>query len=200
MAAPTITHPQPDPADRIPRAPLTEQPESGSYTDSRGRQRKFRRINRPLSERFWLKVHKTDSCWLWTGHIATTGYGQVGVDGRKVNNAHRVAWELAVGPVPDGEFVLHRCDNRACVNPHHLFLGSARDNLLDCISKGRFRHVPGQSEKKLTLEMRCAIRERANAGEPAAALANEYGVSPVTIRRLVARKTYAGDTGPERQG
>lgn len=81
-------------------------------------------------------------CWLWTGCVTPKGYGYVGP---KVSSgsrfAHRISWEAANGPVPDGMFVLHRCDNPPCVNPAHLFLGTARDNTEDMVRKGRMKAV-----------------------------------------------------------
>ncbi len=89
-----------------------------------------------LEERFWSKVTKTHSCWLWTGAKKIDGYGQFGVL-NKTQQAHRVSWELHYSPIPPGLHVLHRCDNPPCVNPAHLFLGTNADNVKDRIEKGR---------------------------------------------------------------
>lgn len=75
-------------------------------------------------------------CAEWTGARSRGGHGQIGIDGRRVGT-HRVAWTLAYGPIPDGMFVCHRCDNPPCVNPAHLFLGTALDNMRDMVTKGR---------------------------------------------------------------
>lgn len=95
---------------------------------------------------FWAKVQKTDTCWLWTGGIdRRIGYGQVSLFGRSVK-AHRYAWVLHRGPIPDGLFVCHTCDVRHCVNPAHLWLGTNLENMRDAQAKGRLRRrVSGAS-------------------------------------------------------
>jgi hypothetical protein len=94
-------------------------------------------------ERFWKHVHKTDGCWEWTGyslpfpnHPELRGHGQIRIDDRAVY-AHRFSYELHNGPIAEGVLVLHRCDNRACVRPDHLFEGSHKDNTIDAMRKGR---------------------------------------------------------------
>lgn len=94
---------------------------------------------RSLAARFWAKVNKTPTCWLWTANRLPKGYGVINVGGRAGSQqlAHRVSWELHFGPIPDGLWVLHRCDNPPCVRPDHLFLGTVQDNVDDMVTKGR---------------------------------------------------------------
>lgn len=94
------------------------------------------RRSRSAAERFWPKVDKSGDCWLWTGATYPSGYGEFMFD-TSIVAAHRAAWRLTRGSIPEGTLVLHRCDVRACVNPAHLFLGSQLDNMRDMAHKGR---------------------------------------------------------------
>lgn len=97
-------------------------------------------------DKFWSLVNKTDGCWLWTGGTAgrpTHRYGALTFNGRRHCKAHRVAYELVKGPIPDGQKVLHRCDVTLCVKPDDLFLGTQTDNMQDCAAKGRLNTING---------------------------------------------------------
>ena len=91
------------------------------------------------TERFLAKVDQSGECWLWTATKHVFGYGSFGHKGKKVG-AHRMSYELFVGPIPEGMFVLHRCDVPECVKPDHLFLGDQKANLADMTKKGRRRN------------------------------------------------------------
>jgi len=86
----------------------------------------------PLADRFWMKVAKGPGCWNWTGSLVTAGYGSImeRVDGRNHHHvAHRLSYELMVGPIPEGMMIDHRCFNRKCVNPEHLRLATHKQNM-----------------------------------------------------------------------
>lgn len=87
-------------------------------------------------ERFWSKVEKSDGCWTWIAGCDPQGYGTFGLDG-KVQKAHRVSYQLAIGPIPAGAHVLHSCDNPPCVRPDHLRAGTRSDNMRDKVARGR---------------------------------------------------------------
>ena len=97
---------------------------------------------------FWSWVDKgdEDDCWEWKGG-KTEGYGQLNYHGVQ-SRAHRIAWELKNGEIPDGMYICHSCDNPSCCNPNHLFMGTAKDNTDDCISKDRHRAVDSWGEPR----------------------------------------------------
>ncbi len=150
-----------------------------------------------VAERFWAKVaviEDEDSCWEWQAYRMPNGYGILSVNRRPVG-AHRFAWELAEGPIPEGLCVCHTCDNRRCVRRSHLFLGTLADNIADMIAKGRDRHRAPRGEDSphavvTEAEVR-AIRLRIADGETQAQLAREHGVTISAVNRMWKRKSWA---------
>lgn len=148
-----------------------------------------------FTTRFWAKVRKDpDGCWIWTASATGTGfkYGQVMWRARYATpqKAHRVAWILTNGDIPDNLKVLHKCDVPLCVNPNHLFLGTQAENLIDARMKGRLRPT-GPRTATLTYEDRVAIYLAPAARGVVMALAREYGVTKSCIS-LIRRGRFAG--------
>lgn len=148
---------------------------------------------------FWAQVQKGHDCWLWTGltngRHSKGGYGHIRRGRRRWEQAHRVSWELTNGPIPNGLYVLHHCDNRLCVRPEHLFLGTQKDNLKDCVRKGRakFAHVPGERNGRAKLTGIQAVRIRAlyaDGGWTHVSLARLLGVSKSLIGAILLRQLW----------
>lgn len=130
--------------------------------------------------RFWSKVKKADGdgCWEWAGSLDTKGYGNFNVDGSS-RRASKVAYEMAHGVSTLGVHVLHRCDNRKCVRPDHLFLGTNADNVADKVAKGR-------QSMKLKPESVVALRGRyAAGGVTQRQLADEFGIGQAQVSRII---------------
>ena len=159
---------------------------------------RFKTLQQRFDEKYMPEPNS--GCWLW---IAVTrgvpAYGAIKVNGKTVK-AHRVSWELANGPIPEGEgyhgiCVLHRCDNPLCVNPDHLFLGSNRDNQIDCSNKGRNKQQHGgeNSQAKLSNADAEEIREHYDYKQfTMREIGDYYGVAPQTINRVVHYQRYGG--------
>lgn len=133
----------------------------------------------PLDQRFWLKVAKSDGCWLWTASLDISGYGLIrrGSRGTKTEKAHRVSWELTNGPIPAGLLVLHRCDVRACVRPDHLFLGTNQDNTQDANDKGRLVKGERSPHVKLMDADVIAVRRLLASGLKQRDVGARFGIS-----------------------
>lgn len=152
-------------------------------------------VTRPLPERFWEKVHRGDGCWEWQAFVQpNSGYGTITVDGKSLR-AHRVSYELNIGPIPVGLHVLHTCDNPRCVRPDHLFTGNQGDNVRDMHAKGRHRggNRPGEGhpQAKLTDADVAAIRQRYLPRDGSGAqIMREYGISSSHLSHIVSRKLW----------
>lgn len=150
-----------------------------------------RKGRRSVYERLMSHVVKSEGCWGWDGYIDNFGYGRLMMPGGPVR-AHRLSYVLHSGEIPKGKYVLHRCDNRVCTNPDHLYVGTAADNAADMVSRGRrYTGVPDVGEAhhqaKLTESAVLAIRA---ANESTHELAHRYGVSASAIGLVKRRVTW----------
>ena len=156
------------------------------------------------AEEFWQNVERGPGCWLWTGATSPKGYGRVWFNG-KTRRAHRVAWLLTNGPIPDGMKVLHSCDAPQCCRPDHLFIGTDRDNMEDRGRKGRTacgerqgawtrpECVPRGEQHGMSKTTEVDVREmrrRKALGETYQAICLAFGLHWQTVWRIVHRKSW----------
>lgn len=152
-----------------------------------------------LTERFWrsVAISGPEECWLWQ-RSTHGGYGILGnsVAARRAGMlnmvaAHRLSWEIHNGPVPPGQWVLHRCDVRACVNPRHLFIGTWEDNVADMLRKRRNVRGSRHGMAKLTEAKVSAIRRLSANGHSARDLSWLFSVSYASITRVARGETWS---------
>jgi len=158
----------------------------------------------PIEIRFWSKVNKTETCWLWTASLNKFGYGAFGIGTRASAAkssawalAHRWAYEATYGPIPSDRYVLHRCHIRACVRPDHLYLGTQADNMRDMVEAGHNHRMAGEDHPRAKLTaasvrlIRMAYQDQARQID----LARRFGVSPEAIANIVhGRRWIEGET------
>ncbi len=154
----------------------------------------------PNGAKFWANVPMTegpDACWLWLGKLASDGYPQACYKGKGMR-AYRAMWLALKGPIPPGRnnYVCHRCDVRNCVNPNHLFLGTARDNNRDCAAKGRNRGGHGVGTK-LTRDDVVRILRLSMEGVTGYELSKRYRVGALTIYGILRGKRWVHVPRPE---
>jgi hypothetical protein len=147
-----------------------------------------------LEQRLWnqiIKTDNTDDCWNWVGPVNSKKYGSLclatkrkGVRKSTRFYAHRLAWELTNGPISDGLFVCHKCDNPRCCNPNHLFLGTPKENVEDMILKGRY------CKHRLRKQQIKDIRNEYANGASQQEIATKYNVPYKVIHRVIFRKTW----------
>jgi hypothetical protein len=155
------------------------------------------KMDEKLLKRFFDKVNKTPTCWLWTGAKAC-GYGQIGLDG-KLEFSHRLSYEHFVGEIPPTLCVLHECDNPSCVNPGHLFLGTKKNNTSDMIRKSRdnfnFKNnlTRGAKNTNVVLSEEQVLEIKRLLQDPlhvCLEIANRFKVSPSTINQIKKGDTW----------
>jgi len=147
-------------------------------------------VEQRVRNRFWAKVNKTETCWLWTGaDDGSEGYGKF-EEGGMWHRAHRLSYKWHNGALVPGLVILHNCDNPKCIRPDHLIQGTQKENMQDMVRRGRARK-PGVPFRKLTPEQACDIYI---SQEPTRALARHYDMYPSSIRAIKQGKTYKAAT------
>ncbi|MHB8406240.1 MAG: HNH endonuclease [Gammaproteobacteria bacterium] len=142
--------------------------------------------------RFWGNAKRSpEGCWEWQSGKAPNGYGKFWLQGQTLG-AHRIAFRLANGAIPSGLMVCHICDNRACVRPSHLFLGTATDNMQDCLKKGRLFDHRGERccRAKLSSAQVDLVRSRLSKGELHRIIAADFNVKRATISKINRDKSW----------
>lgn len=146
----------------------------------------------PLEQRFWEKVDKRgpEECWNWTAGKTKQGYGNIGTGGRGTPKtmAHRLSYEIAFGPIPDGKYILHSCDNPSCVNPAHLRAGTPKENVHDAMERGRLKNPPllfGSKNFKAALtDEQVKLIKMCGKEIKTSQLAKLFGVAHSTVARI----------------
>ncbi len=154
-----------------------------------------------FEDKFWDKVEKTRSCWLWAASKFKQGYGQIKRDGKNLY-AHRASYELHFGEIPEGKLVCHHCDVKLCVNPLHLFLGTWKDNVQDMIKKGRRADTRGDLNgmSKLSGAEILKVVSKVSSGKMSQNEASAvYGLSQGTISAILCGKKWNSVTGIKRR-
>lgn len=145
-------------------------------------------------DRFWARIKKTDTCWLWQGGLRS-GYGQAFIRGKNTPS-NRAAWMIQFGAIQAGMCVLHRCDVPACVRPDHLFLGTQLENIEDMKRKGRAAKGERSGPAKLTTPQVVVIKREIQRGVSDRALAAMFGVTYFTIRNIRLGRYWAHVQAP----
>lgn len=151
-----------------------------------------------LPSRFWSKVKRAgpDECWEWQAYRDPNGYGRIGFAGRSNTTASRVSWALQVGPIPEGLFVLHHCDNPPCVNVRHLYVGTPKQNMRDFMERGQgdygdrrgSKNANARLSERDVIEMR---RERSERGTSYSNIGAQFGITTQYAWLIVNGKRWA---------
>lgn len=151
-------------------------------------------VDTKLKERFFNFIERDGDCWIWIGHVTQNGYGQIKYKSKALA-AHRLSYEIHKGPISEGMYICHSCDNPRCVNPEHLWEGTHTDNMRDMYAKGRqrFNPVKGQDNRasKLTEAQVVYIKQQLKLGVKQRTLAIQFNVSDAAIHYIKTGEVWA---------
>ena len=156
------------------------------------------RKSRTLEDRtgeFWSRVKVVGDCWEWQGTICSNGYGSTHLFKHWTRWAHRVSYLLSKGDIPPGKEILHSCDNRRCINPEHLSVGTRKQNMLEASKRGKLTHWdrPRGELNASSVYTEALIREaylRVKSGQPQERVISELGITKVTLKRVIKGKSW----------
>jgi len=138
----------------------------------------------------YIDIKGEDDCWEWLGHLVRGNYGSFGIN-KKYYRSHRLAYTETYGPIPEGMFILHKCNNPKCCNPKHLYAGTQKDNMEQCKNDGRVAMGEKHYKSKLTEENVLKIRSLYSTGNYyQRELGKIFGVGDITISDITRRKTW----------
>lgn len=144
-------------------------------------------ISDKIKKRFWIKVKKTETCWIWIGAKNKKGYGNINIGNGITIMPHRLSWAIHFGEIPDGLVLCHRCDNPSCVNPNHHFVGTSAENRKDAVVKKRMPYAPNA---KISQKIADEIRQLKKNGRSQISISKEFKVSPMTISFIIRNKIW----------
>lgn len=152
---------------------------------------KMPRKTKTIEERFWAKVDRcgANECWEWKASLHPKGYGQMNINGKPVAS-HRITWRLTHGSINKAQMICHKCDNRSCCNPGHLFEGTASDNTKDMISKARHTHGQRSRNAKLTDRRVLFLRSERAKGKSFFHFAKDWAIGWPTIYKAAVGQTW----------
>ena len=143
-----------------------------------------------LQKRLVYYCEKTETCWLWKGFLTYQGYGRTTIKNVSIAS-HRAAWLAWKGKIKKGEFVLHKCDNRACINPDHLFLGNQLDNITDMRLKNRQRYAKGEDSGNSVLTVEQVKEIISLKGiESSYSICDRFNCAASTIRAIWSKRSW----------
>lgn len=145
---------------------------------------------RKIKTRLLTRVKHVGVCWIWQGAITTKGYGKIGIGGTVTEYTHRLSYQLHRGPIPRGKLVLHTCDVRRCINPDHLYIGTAKRNTADMLERNREAYGEHSGTAKVTIATTDEIIRLYRCGWTQQAIGEMVGLTQGQVSRILNNKAW----------